>query len=354
VKLIFLTQVLDRGDAVLGFVPRWVEGLARACERVRVIALGVGDARSLPANVDWREVGRRGYFGRYLRYRSFLREAFARDGFDAALAHMVPRYALLASPVARRHGARVYLWYAHGTVDARLRRAVERVEKVFSASEESLRVDTGKRVITGHGIDIAHFDARGETPAQPPRVLAVGRVTPSKDPLTAIAAAAILVSRGLDLSLDLVGDALAPGDESYRRSVEDAIESGGLRGRVRWHGNVPYRDVPPYFRRASVLVNASSTGGADKVVLEAMACERMVLTCNDAFPRLFRELGEDARRLVFRRGDASELADKLAALLDMGETARRDLARRLRSIIARDHEVDATMRRLAREMEPRP
>ena len=28
-RLLFLTQVLDRGDAVLGFVPRWIEGFAK-------------------------------------------------------------------------------------------------------------------------------------------------------------------------------------------------------------------------------------------------------------------------------------------------------------------------------------
>ena len=41
-KLLFLTQVLDSGDAVLGFTTRWVRGLAAAAEQVRVIALAVG------------------------------------------------------------------------------------------------------------------------------------------------------------------------------------------------------------------------------------------------------------------------------------------------------------------------
>ena len=164
VKLLFLTQTIDAQDAVLGFVPRWIQGLARRCERVRVVALEAGDVSTLPANVDVRVVGREGRLRRWLRYRAILSEALAKDRFDVVLAHMVPRYALVAAGPAHRHGARVYLWYTHAAVDSRLKRASRTVEKVFTASPESLRIDTEKRVVTGHGIDLHHFADRGEEP----------------------------------------------------------------------------------------------------------------------------------------------------------------------------------------------
>ena len=99
--LLFLTQVVDAQDAVLGFVPRWIEGLARECARVRVVALEAGDVSTLPANADVRVVGRKGAISRWLRYRAILSEALEADGFDTVLAHMVPRYALLAPRPAR-------------------------------------------------------------------------------------------------------------------------------------------------------------------------------------------------------------------------------------------------------------
>ncbi len=349
-KLLLLTQVLDADDAVLGFVPRWVRALAARTERTRVVALEVGDARGLPDNVDVRELGRRGKLGRYLRNRGFLYEALERDGFDTVLAHMVPRYALLAARRARASGAGLYLWYTHGGVDARLERAVRAVDKVFTASEESMRIDTPKRVVTGHGIDLEHFHARGEEPSAPARILAVGRLTPSKDPLTLLAAVSILCSRGCDLHVDLVGPPLAPGDADYQRRLEQEIEAGGLGARVSLHGAVPYPEIPAFYRRARVLVNPSGTGSLDKVVLEAMACERPVLTCNESFPALFRELGQDGEGLVFRAGCAQDLADKLAAVLALEAPARRQLGGRLRAIVARDHEVDALMERLVDEM----
>ena len=356
-RLVLATQVLDRRDAVLGFVPRWVEGLAAACERVRVVALEAGDVSGLPANVDVRTIGREGRVRRYLRWRGHLREALRDDGFDQVLAHMVPRYALLARRQARAAGAGLHLWYTHGRVDGRLQRAVRVVDKVFTASAESMRIETDKRVVTGHGIDLGHFSADPATgvPEGPPRILAVGRITPAKDPLTLLAAVSILVSRGYDLYVDLAGPTLAAGDPAYLRQVEEQIEVGGLEGRVTLHGAVPYGEIPALYRRARVLVNPSHTGSIDKVVLEAMACELPVLTCNEAFPPMFAsagpELARDAERLCFPAGGASELAERLARLLALPAAERRALGGRLRALVARDHEVDALMARLVREME---
>lgn len=354
-KLLFLTQVLDAEDAVLGFVTRWVEGLARECERVRVIALELGELAGLPSNVDARAVGRRGKLGRWLRYRRLLAEALRRDGFDAVLAHMVPRYATVAARPARRAGARLFLWYTHAAVDARLVRAVRLVEKVFTASPESLRLDTEKRVVTGHGIDLAHFDPRGRAPDDPPRLLSVGRLTPSKDPLTLLSALSILRSRGRALELDWVGAGLTQADVGFARTVREHLALGGLEECVHLRGELSYRAVPAAYARSALVVNASLTGSLDKVVLEALASERPVLSCNPAALAVLRELERPGLALGFAPGSADELAERIAALLDLAPAQRAELGRRGRALVARDHEVDALMRRLVREMsEPSP
>ncbi len=350
-KLLFLTQVLDANDAVLGFVPRWIEGLARRCERVRVLALEVGNIEGLPANVDVREIGRKGWIGRYLRNRRYLREALLEEGFDTVFAHMVPRYTLLSTGLAKKAGAREFLWYTHGAVDGRLERAVKAVELVFTASEESLRIDTPKKVVTGHGIDLEHFSSRGVEPVRPIRLLEVGRLTPAKDPLTVIAAVGILVSRGFDVHLDLVGGGLVASDDAYARRVAEQIDVGGLRERVVLHGAVPYREIVPYYQRATMVLSASRTGSIDKVVLESMACARPVVTCNDSFPRLFRELGADGEKLLFEPGSAASLADRIEGILRLRQPERTALGERLRSLVARDHEVDALMGRLVDHMQ---
>ncbi|HTF90442.1 MAG TPA: glycosyltransferase family 4 protein [Planctomycetota bacterium] len=350
-RILFLTQVLDRQDATLGFVPRWIESFAARAERVRVVALSIGDTSGLAENVDVRVVGRKGTLGRYLRFRSFLREALVKDGFDVVLAHMIPRYAIVAAGPARRSKARLFLWYTHGAVDKRLRKAERVVERIFTASEESLRLDTPKKLVTGHGIDLEHFDARGTAPLGAPRLLSVGRMSPKKDALTLIEALGSLVAEGRDVSLDLVGGGMIALDAEYEKKVRQRIAELGLGQRIVLHEPVSYLRIPDFYRKASVCLNASLTGSLDKVVLEAMACERPVLSCSDAFPRTIASLGEAGRQLCFRAGDVRDLAAKLRALLDQPAASRAELGSKLRAIVARDHEIDGLVARLIGVME---
>jgi glycosyltransferase involved in cell wall biosynthesis len=365
-KLLFLTQVLDRRDGVLGFVVRWIEEFAKHTDGVRVVALEVGDTTGLPDNVDWVEIGRQGRIGRYLKYRRTLAEALGsgpRGGFDAVLAHMVPRYALVAAKPAKRAGARLYLWYTHKGVDARLRKAVPLTLKTFSASEESLRLESDRRVITGHGIDTEHFDLAAPAFAPPLQLLSVGRLTPAKDPLTVLRAVGRLVEDGFDVRLDWVGGGLTSGDVEFRGVVAAEVARLGLGDRAVFHGEVPYSEVDARFRSADMLINASFTGSVDKVVLEAMAARRPAISCNDSFPPIFAGLddpGAFAARaasgrsaaLLFPGGDDEALAARVETLLAMGPNALRELGEDLRTIVVRDHGVAALCERLIREMQP--
>lgn len=349
-KLLFLTQTLDRQDAVLGFVSRWIQGFAKHVESVRVIALEVGDTSDLPRNVDWREVGRDGRVRRYFRYRKFLTEAMGTDGYDTVLAHMVPRYTLVSAGLARKHGAKSFLWYTHAGVDRRLRKAVQRVERVFTATKESLRAETPNKLVTGHGIDLEHF-AHGIAPKEKPqRLLSVGRLTPRKDPLAVLAALGNLVAEGFDLQLDWVGAGLTESDVGFAAEVRATMQELGLTKRVRLHGSVPYLRIAPHYQSASVVVNASLTGSLDKVTLEGMASQRPVVSCNDTAPALFAELGEEARDLYFAAGDVDALTRCLRVQLSKSQEERDQLGARLSAIVARDHEVDVLMAKLVRIM----
>ena len=394
-KLLFLTQVLDLQHGVLGFVVRWVEEFAKHVESVRVVALEVGDTTGLPDNVEWLEIGREGRILRYFKYKSALNQALGRDGYDAVLAHMVPRYALVAAGPAKRHGARLYLWYTHKGVDARLIKAVPLTLKTFSASEESLRVSGPNRVITGHGIDTDHFDL--VAPEERPRliehykrILSVGRLTPAKDPLCVLRCIRHLLDQGLEVALDWVGGGLTKSDEGFSGEVRREIASLDLADHVTLHGEVPYAAdillesdrpfaealaaraathagrvtllgavphvrVAQTMRRARLLVNTSHTGSVDKVVLEAMAARRPALSCNDSFPVIFDALPESTGRsqaFFFPAGDAQALAAKLTALVERGPEELAEIGEHLRELVVREHGVEALCERLIRHMEP--
>ncbi len=353
-QLVFVTQVLDRQDAVLGFVVRWVEGLARAASRVRVLALEVGDTTDLPPNVDWVELGREGAVRRYLRYRRAVRGA-VREGFDGLLTHMVPRYSVVAGPWARRAGIPHFLWYTHKGVDRRLLRAIEQVDGVFTASAESMRVETPKKIVTGHGIDAAHFDVpRAHHDAAAFRILSVGRVTPAKDPLTVIEALGLLREDGVDVRLRWAGGALARGDDEYALMVRRSIEEKGLTQAVDFLGAVPYPEVPALYRDCDLFVNASRTGSVDKVVLEAMAASRPFVSCNESIPPLLDGAlpgFADREDYAFRAGDPESLASAVRRWIGLDAGARADRAAALAQMVRSEHDVDVLMERLVRTME---
>lgn len=353
-RLLFVTQVLDRQDAVLGFVPRWVEGLSKAAEQVRVVALEVGDTDGLPANVDWVELGRRGSIRRFLRYRKALLGAF-RDGYDGVLTHMVPRYSTVAAPYARRAGAAHFLWYTHKGVDHRLLSALDVVDGAFTASTESLRVDSPKKIVTGHGIDAAHFEGSRSAPVPGRmRLLSVGRVTPSKDPMTVIEAVDRLRSEGQDVTLTWAGGALARGDDEYGAMLSQEIERRSLRDAVSFVGEVPYPNVPTLYREADLFVNASKTGSVDKVVLEAMAASLPFVSCNESIPPVLAgavpELAE-RDRYAFTAGDAGSLASAIQGWIETPGEALAQRSERLSTLVREDHDVDSLMQRLVARME---
>ena len=302
-------------------------------------------------------IGRRGYLGRYLRYRSFLRDAFA-EGFDGLLTHMVPRYSTLAAPKASRAKVAHYLWYTHKGVDQRLLSALEVVDGAFTASELSLRVDTPKKIVTGHGIDLAHFDVGpgGGFEGRPVRLLSVGRLTPAKDPLTTIEAVARLRDRGHSVELTWAGSTLARGDDEYEASVHRAVSERDLDGAVKFQGAVPYPQIPAAFQGADLFVNASGTGSVDKVVLESMAARRPFVSCNESIPPVL-EVSPGLRRrtaeFAFVPREPESLADRLEAWIECSTEERERVGDSLREIVAQHHEVDALMARLMRRMEAR-
>src|SRR4051812_33877857 len=98
-SLIFVTQLVDEEDPVLGFVTDWVRALARRAD-VTVIANGV---RRVPNDLgaDVISLGREkgaGKAARGARYERAVASLTAGGRIDALLAHMCPLYLDLASP----------------------------------------------------------------------------------------------------------------------------------------------------------------------------------------------------------------------------------------------------------------
>ena len=98
----------------------------------------------------------------------------------AFVAHMVPRYVLLAAPLARPRHVPVLLWFTHWKQSRTLVVAERLSTAILSVERRSFPIGSGKVAAIGHGIDTEAF-AYVERPASSPlRAVSLGRTSPAK------------------------------------------------------------------------------------------------------------------------------------------------------------------------------
>ena len=340
-KVLMITQKVDLDDDLLGFTHTWVNKLAERVERLYVLALAVG-RHSLRDNVELFSMGKERGNSRLERLVNFNRvvaRLVLTRKVDLLFIHMCPRYVILAAPYAKLMRVPMVMWFTHRSTSNELRIAHWLVDKVVTASKESFRLKSDKVIITGHGIDTDRFkplDVRREGNTKV--ILSVGRISPIKDYETLIKAADILVNEKgrKNLEFVVVGDVGTEAQREYLDRIKGMVRECQLERYFRFVGPVPHSEIGRYYQNCDIFVNLSHTGSLDKAVLEAMACGRVPLTCNEAFAPI---LGALDRRLLFPIGDVRTLAERIAILLDLGPSECRCLGKQLRTEVLQYHSL---------------
>jgi len=353
-RIVFVTQAYDQSDPLLGVVGDWVGALARRFDGVDVIA------QRAPGAVGWRlrardGVGVRvatmgketgtGRLGQFLAMQASLAQAL--PGARAVFIHMVPRYAVLAAPLARIFRVPVVLWYAHGNVDRALRMAVPLVQRILTPTRDSFPIDgaidphvRARLACIGHGIDTARYSPDGLTDPVPGLVVSAGRLSPVKRHEVVLRElAAITPDRW---SLRVVGAPLHSADASYRLRLEAEAGSLGVADRVTLVGAVPFDRMAMEYRSAWVLAHTSRTGSLDKVVLEAAACGVPVVSTAPSSRAVLGPFGDELLAT-----DDRTFGERLRAVLGWSATKRDDVGRALRGAVIAGHGLDHWADRVA-------
>jgi glycosyltransferase involved in cell wall biosynthesis len=276
-KLLIVTQAVDRTDPVLGFFHRWIEEFAKHAESVTVICLRKGEYE-LPDNVQVYSLGKEKGVRPTLFYalRFWILVWRLRSRYTHVFVHMNPEYLLIAGLLWRALGKRVALWYMHKTVSWRLRLGILWSHVVYTASPRSMRVVTAKKCVVGHGIILG---AAQLAPSYPPlSLLSVGRLSPIKRTHLLIDALQILVEEGTNAHLTIVGGAAGNMDDRYVEELRGKVEAYSLTNRVTFTGPKPHSALPELFARTHIFLHASDTGSLDKAVLEPLAAGVPVIT----------------------------------------------------------------------------
>lgn len=348
-RLLVITQKYDFNDSNLGVFIRWWDKLAEKAEKVYILAL---EKKSEPTklNMEVISMGKErgvGFFGKIFGFYSGLFKTIGDS--DVILVHMIPKYVILAAPIAFFYRKPIYMWYTGVAAHWQLKAAVFFCKKVFTAHEAAMRINTPKRIITGHGIDINLFQIRNpKSEIRNITVLSVGRITPSKGHDLIIKVVSDLIKSGYNLKLNIVGGVIQDYHQKYLEYLKKLVNDLKVNESVIFSGPVSYDKMPECLKNSEILINAVPFGGLDKVVLEAMASGVIPLTSNSAFLTVFPfEVNQD---LVFKTGNLEDLRNKLKNILDKKIYKDERLRSELRNIVVKNHSVDNLIGKIIKEI----
>ncbi|HXD17280.1 MAG TPA: glycosyltransferase family 4 protein [Vicinamibacterales bacterium] len=316
-KLLLVNFVMDERSPVLAWQQGVATRLAARCERVVVLTERVV-ASPLPANVEVHRVPRilttplRMLGARWLMNIPVWRWC-ARERFDAVFVHMNADWVYRLAPCWRRFGVPVLLWYAHGTVTPRLRRAHEHASCVITSTPEGFRIPSPKVRIIGQGVDTDLFVPPASRPENA-TIVAVGRVSRRKRVDLMLDALAWLKAHAPQhpFRLRIIGPTLTRDDERYAAELQQKVADDGLRDAVTFEGPLPVAELPRIYDSSFLHLNLSETGSMDKAILESLASGCPTLTSNEAAFAVLR----DFPGLQVRQRDAEAIGAQIRRLYE--------------------------------------
>lgn len=192
--------------------------------------------------------------------------------------------------------------------DSRSRLILQNSDDLMLVTKRAQVDQRNVRLIRGAGVDLDKY-AVLDMPVGVPVVMLASRMLRDKGVGEFVQAAAALKARGLPARFVLVGD---PDDENPSSVTRKQLQDWHASGVVEWWG---YRnDMPAVLSRASVVCLPSYYGeGIPKVLIEAMACGRPIVTTDMPGCRDLVRNGTNGFLVTPR--DAAELAERFDALV---------------------------------------
>jgi glycosyltransferase involved in cell wall biosynthesis len=334
--LVFVTQLIDPEDPVLGFVTTQIRVLA---QRFDVVVIA-NEVRTMPEDFPAEVVslGKEEGAERVVRTGRYARAVGAamRRRPAGLLAHMCPMYLTLAAPITRCFSVPTMLWFVHPADSPLLRLTEHLADAVLTATPGSYPRSGPKIHPIGHAIDTSAIVPTpiSRAPGIPLRLLALGRTSPVKGYGSLIRGVASARQANVDVVLRIVGPSNTPGERSERQTLEQLADTLP-RGAITLEPGIARDQVGRVFDDADVLVNATASGSADKVVFEAMAAGRPALVKSRAFDAL---VAGTALPLMF--DDTDTLVKCLARLACAPPTTLQQIGSSLRERVVNENSLE--------------
>ncbi len=334
-KLLIITQSVDRRDTTLGFFHRWIEEFSKRVEKVEVICFYKGQY-DLPQNVSVYSLGKEQVEARSTKHEvrggkikyvlNFYKYIWRlRNDYDVVFVHMNQEYVVLAGIFWRMWNKKVLFWRNHPHGDFLTRIAVLFSDKVFCTSTHSFTARYSKTEIMPAGIDTNIFKKNSEITREKNSLLVFSRIAPIKKIELAIDTFVELRSKGISASLSIIGDAL-PKNQGYLETLKDRAEIAGVGDKVKFEKGVPFIEVPAVFQSHDLFLNFTPSGSFDKMIIEALACGTKVLVLNQSMKNILPDGS-------ITDGDIADIVRKADKLLTFDVSQSAEYAERAREVV---------------------
>jgi len=338
-KLLIITQKVDKNDAILGFFHRWIEEFAKHCENIIVICLKKGEY-DLPENVSVLSLGKEDGVSRFtyiIRFYKYIWQE--RKNYDSVFVHMNQEYVFLGGVFWKILRKRVLLWRNHPEGSFLTDIAMFFSDKVLYTSTFSYTAKhKNKGIKMPAGIDTRTFHRDKSIVRKKNSILFLSRISPIKRPDILIDALSILDKSGVDFTASIYGDSLDKDVEYYKKIREQAADLEE-KGKIVFYKGVPNMEVPDIYNQHELFVNATPSGSFDKTILEAMASGCITIVSNQSFKDVLPE------QFLFDEGNSLSLSEKLQTALSFGDQEREKHEKGLNQYVTQ-HDISALSSKL--------
>ncbi|MEX0651985.1 MAG: glycosyltransferase family 4 protein [Candidatus Paceibacterota bacterium] len=279
-KLLIITQKVDKNDPVLGFFHRWVEVFAEKYESIIVICLEKGEY-SLPKHVTVISLGKEEGVSRLVYILRFYRYIISyRNSYSAVFVHMNQEYILLGAMFWKMFKKGTILWRNHAQGNIMTRIAVWCSDIVLTTSPQSFTARFKKTKMMPVGIDTSLFEPNLEVHKKPQSILFLGRIAPVKNVDVFIEALKLLKNNGVVFTATIAGSSL-PRDAEYEHMLRKKVELYQLNKEINFTGSVTQSEARTLYHEHEIYVNLTPSGSLDKTIFESLASGLVTVTANN-------------------------------------------------------------------------
>jgi len=337
-RLLIITQKVDKEDPILGFFHSWISELSKNFEAISVICLEKGNY-NLPQNVTVFSLGKESTKSKLKYLTNFFRYILGLHAdYDAVFVHMNQEYIVLSGFLWKVMRKKVFFWRNHISGNIFTRIAVWFSDKVFCTSKFAFVAKYKKTSLMPVGIDTEKFKD-GKMERLKDSILFLGRMSPIKRPELLIEALGILNKKNTNFTCDFYGDAL-PKDEEYFTGVKNKVKDLGLGNQVKFHKAVPNYEAPKIYNEHEIFVNLTPSGSFDKTILEAAVCGCLLVVANKSLA------GEIDERMIAEE-NPRDIADRINFWLAKNDEEKMRALEVLQKYVIEKHSLDALVDKLA-------